>query len=139
MLNNSGPIAVQIVSNNDFFYMLFKTFIQQLMKECVVDKIEQIHTFYTHETINEFGIPRLIIVDANIAGISPVDLINELRTEMKYKMPVWFVTEISARQYLTKIMDVGANRIIFKPFDPERIAKEIVLLLKSPKSYEIFS
>ena len=134
--NQRSKSIVHIVTNNDFFYLLFKTFIQKVAKDCSVEKVELIQETYLNESFTHDQLPQLIIVDANITGISPIDLLNTLRTELRFTMQIWFVTEISARQYLSKIMDVGANLILFKPFDPEKLAIQIVDLIKTKHTYE---
>jgi DNA-binding response OmpR family regulator len=129
MENKSNNKIVHIVSNHDFFYLLFKTFVQQIDKECKLQKIEHVHVAYNKNENNSENLPNLIIIDANIDRISPIDLVNILRSDMHYQMPIWFVTEIVAEQYVSKMKDVGANRIISKPFDPEELALEIVNIL----------
>lgn len=131
MENNSNKGLVHVVSNDDFFYLLFKTFVQQLKQECILRKVEFVHDVYNAETTNNGILPDLIIIDANIERISPIDLVNVLRSVLHYKMPIWFVSEIVAAQYVSKIMDVGANRMISKPFDPELLAQEIVMLINN--------
>ncbi len=131
MESNSNNKNVHIVSNDDFFYLLFKTFVQQIDKECRLQKVEFVHDVYNKNEISKADLPNLIIIDANIERISPIDLVNILRSDMYYQMPIWFVTEIVAQQYVSKIKDVGANRIISKPFDPEELAREIINVLNN--------
>lgn len=131
MESNSNNKNVHIVSNHDFFYLLFKTFVQQIDKECRLQKVEFVHDVYNKNEISKADLPNLIIIDANIERISPIDLVNILRSDMYYQMPIWFVTEIVAQQYVSKIKDVGANRIISKPFDPEELAREIINVLNN--------
>lgn len=131
MESKSNNKNVHIVSNDDFFYLLFKTFVQQIDKECRLQKVEFVHDVYNKNEMSAANLPNLIIIDANIERISPIDLVNVLRSDMHYQMPIWFVTEIVAEQYVSKIKDVGANRIISKPFDPEELAREIVNVLNN--------
>lgn len=123
--NNSMSKNIHIVTNDDFFYLLFKTFVNQIDKDCVLEKIEMVHEVYVKKAVDETNLPLLILIDAKILRISPIDLVNILRSDLEYQMPIWFVTEIVSPMYINKILGVGANRIISKPFDPEKIAIEI--------------
>lgn len=123
--NNSMSKNIHIVTNDDFFYLLFKTFVNQIDKDCVLEKIEMVHEVYVKKAVDETNLPELILIDAKILRISPIDLVNILRSDLEYQMPIWFVTEIVSPMYINKILGVGANRIISKPFDPEKIAIEI--------------
>ncbi len=128
MLTQSKKI-VHVVSSNSFFYMLFKTFVQQVDMHCELLHIDGVTEKYLPTVPSNKALPQLIIIDASINSISPIDLLNRFRVELRFTMPIWFVTEISAELYLEKIMDVGANRIVFKPFDPLLLANEIVELI----------
>lgn len=130
MLENSKfTKQIHIVTNDDFFFLLFKTFIVKIDPGCNVHKVELIHETYSINSLFIVRLPLLIVVDATISYVSPIDVVNMLRSDLQYKMPIWFVTEITSPIYLSKIMDVGANRIISKPFDPEKLAAEVVSLI----------
>jgi CheY-like chemotaxis protein len=116
------------------FYMLFKSFLQQVDNHFETEQIDGYLERYSPTVPENKELPQLIIIDARISGISPIDLLNQLRVDLRFTMPIWFVTQIGADLYLEKIMDVGANRIIFIPFDPLKLANEIVELINFKRS-----
>lgn len=71
----------------------------------------------------------LILVDGGLLGISSVEVIHFIRTSKLITCPIWFFPEILTEGYLFKIKEMGANRIISKPFDPFEVVDWIKTLL----------
>jgi DNA-binding response OmpR family regulator len=73
----------------------------------------------------------LIIVDGKMMTISPIQLIYELRYIHKITSAIWMFTIIDIPDYLEKVIEVGANKTIQKPFDPEEITNDIIAYIQT--------
>jgi DNA-binding response OmpR family regulator len=82
-----------------------------------------------HESFNKQP-SDLIIVDGNFTQNSSIDLIYSIRFKLKIFTPIWFFTVVETPEFLHKALEVGANRIIERPFDPIITATEISDYLK---------
>jgi DNA-binding NarL/FixJ family response regulator len=76
----------------------------------------------------------LIILDGGISHVSSIELIRYLRIKKQVVAPIWFFAEIQNSEYFQKAMELGANRIIKRPFDPKVIAHEIGLIFNKVTS-----
>jgi len=113
---------ILIVTNDNVFYLLLKTFIESLSYYVVCEKItnHKMISEQLHENI------KLIIVDGKMVDISPIELIHQCRFEYKILSGIWFVTEVNSAAYLQKALEVGANKIIHKPIDPQEFSHEVL-------------
>jgi len=71
----------------------------------------------------------LVIIDGKISTLSSIEVIRYLRMKKGLIMPVWFFPEIVNESYIYKVKEMGANRIIYRPFDPYVIVTEIESVL----------
>jgi len=113
---------VFIVTNDNVFFLLLKTFIESMSYFVVCEKITNHETIET--TVGEDV--KLIIIDGKMSDISPIELIHESRYNFKIMCNIWFITEVRTTAYLQKALEVGANRVIQKPFDAHELAREVI-------------
>ena len=71
----------------------------------------------------------LVLVDGGMTNMSSLEVIQFLRLKKNVVKPIWFFPEIQTQPYLYKAYEMGANRIINKPFDPYWVVNEIALLI----------
>ncbi len=116
---------ILIVTNDNVFYLLLKSFLTSTSGSIICQRISKIVDL-TAIVISEFS---LIIIDSNLKSISAVEFVHILRVDYKLICPIWFFSEIQHTDYLKRLYIVGVNRIIEKPFDPINISKEIILQL----------
>ncbi len=113
---------VLIVTKDNVFFLLVKTFVESISYFVVCEKITNYETILTEKNENI----KLIIIDDKMADISPIELIHKLRYEFEILCKIWFVSEVRTKAYLEKALEVGANRVIQKPFDIHELTREIV-------------
>jgi len=74
-----------------------------------------------HESFNKQP-SDLIILDGIFTQNSSIDLMYTIRFNLRIITPIWFFSVIETPEFLLKAREVGANRIIERPFDPIEIA-----------------
>lgn len=109
-----------IFTNDNVFFLLLENFIKSIDNNIICKKLLQ-----QNELIDK-GEASLIIVDGKMMQVSPISLIYELRYRHKIVTPIWIFNEIQIQTYIDKVIEVGANKIIDKPFNPFEIAKDVV-------------
>jgi CheY-like chemotaxis protein len=74
--------------------------------------------------------PDLILTDIAVPGIDGIELCRRLRAlEGTRTVPVLAITGYDDRQYPDRALEAGANRVLFKPCDSERLVDEARKLL----------
>jgi CheY-like chemotaxis protein len=69
--------------------------------------------------------PDLVLTDIAVPGLDGIALCRELRGDPATRdIPVLAVTGYDDRQYNTRALDAGANRILSKPIDAETLLAE---------------
>ena len=114
---------ILIVTNDNVLYLLLKTFIESSGNLVVCEKISDHQQLGKEDTDTSL---KLIIVDGKMVDISSIELIYLMRYEYMILCNIWFLTEIQSEVYLNKALEVGANRIINKPIDPQEFSKEVI-------------
>lgn len=109
-----------IFTNDNVFFLLLENFIKSIDNNIICKKLLQ-----QNELIDK-GEASLIIVDGKMMQVSPISLIYELRYRHKIVTPIWIFNVIQIQTYIDKVIEVGANKIIDKPFNPFEIAKDVV-------------
>jgi len=113
---------INIISNEIVFFTLVKNFVEKIKLDIQVSQTDSLNLLYNESKENHFD---LIIVDGNFSENSAIDLINTIRFKLKIFSPIWFFTVIQKPEYFNKALQVGANVIIERPFDPIEIASQI--------------
>ena len=103
--------------------MLLKTFIESSGNLVVCEKISDHQQLGKEDTDTSL---KLIIVDGKMVDVSSIELIYRMRYEYMILCNIWFLNEIQSEVYLNKALEVGANRIINKPIDPQEFSKEVI-------------
>ena len=114
---------ILIVTNDNVLYLLLKTFIESSGNLVVCEKISDHQQLGKEDTDTSL---KLIIVDGKMVDISSIELIYRMRYEYMILCNIWFLTEIQSEVYLNTALEVGANRIINKPIDPQEFSKEVI-------------
>jgi len=73
--------------------------------------------------------PDLVMVDVMMPGMTGPDLLVALRNQPDTAaLPVIFVTARARQQDITQYVALGAKGVITKPFDPIRLADQVIAL-----------
>jgi two-component system, cell cycle response regulator DivK len=77
--------------------------------------------------------PDLILTDIAVPGIDGIELCRRLRADARTRaVPVLAITGYGDRQYPDRAIDAGADRVLIKPCEPERLVDEARRLLDQP-------
>lgn len=117
--------SVAIISDDILFDNLLSPLIRQRINDV---EITVCRNYIDINTKVENTQCDLIILDGGISHVSSIELIRYLRVKKQLVAPIWFFAEIQNPEYLQKAMELGASRIIKKPFDPNVIAHEVGLI-----------
>jgi len=70
--------------------------------------------------------PDIAMIDMMMPGMSGADLLSALRMRAGQEaLPVIFVTASARRDDIRAYLDLGANGVITKPFDPMSLARTV--------------
>ena len=79
------------------------------------------------------NVPDLIITDLNMPHLNGVELIKTLRESGVFrKIPVIVLSVLSDEETQQNCLLLGASSYITKPFNPERLRKQILQTLSNP-------
>jgi len=120
-------LKIRIFSNDNVFFLLLKSQIEAINADFECEKVPNFRTF--NHSLN------LILVDGKMSDISAIELVYLLRYEHNIRIPIWFFSEVKIQSYLDKALEVGVNRIFYKPFDPIELSHEIIDYVLHSKSY----
>ncbi len=120
---------VFILTNDNVLFLLLNAYIRAQSSAIECQKITSHHNFDFSEVLTS----SIILVDGKMTLISPLELIYKLRYEMKITSPVWLLSEINTSAYIEKAIQLGANKIIKKPFDPIDLAYETAFFVLKQK------
>ena len=74
--------------------------------------------------------PDVILTDIAVPGIDGIELCRRLRADERTRaIPVLAITGYGDRQYPHRALNAGANRVLIKPCEPERLVDEARQLL----------
>ena len=120
--------SITIITDDTVFSNLLVTLLKRELPELRIQICNSYHEIDEHfgETKDNF-----ILIDGGISSISSIETIQYLRTTKLVIAPIWFFPEIVTTEYIHKSIQMGASKIINKPFDPYLIVNEIVSLINS--------
>lgn len=77
--------------------------------------------------------PDLIVTDIAVPGLDGIELCRRLRADDRTRaIPVLAITGYGDRQYPDRALVAGADRVLSKPCEPERLVAEARDLLDRP-------
>jgi len=115
-----------IVTDELLFWNLFVPLLSRSIQDIQIDVCRSFHE------INEkmdAKLCDLVLVDGGMSKLSSIEVIQYIRLQKNILSPIWFFPEIQIKDYIYKAYEMGATRIVNKPFDPYRVSDEIVSLL----------
>lgn len=78
----------------------------------------------------ERDIPDLILLDLMLPGMSGEELLQELREQRRYDMPVLILSAKSTLTDKVALLKMGADDYITKPFEPEEVLARVQAALR---------
>ena len=130
---NDPEYRLEVISNSPTFYLLIERFVKLLHSNIQIqiwDSLPMIHESLNNQPSD------LIILDGIFTQNSSIDLMYTIRFNLRIITPIWFFSVIETPEFLLKAREVGANRIIERPFDPIEIAAKICHYLKQKNVVE---
>jgi two-component system cell cycle response regulator DivK len=94
----------------------------------------KLHGFRTAEAHNGYQAlekafatrPDLVLADIEIPGIDGIELCRRLRADLRTRdVPVLAVTGYEERRYRDRAMTAGADRVLIKPCEPDRLVRDV--------------
>lgn len=77
--------------------------------------------------------PDVIVTDIAVPGLDGIELCRRLRGDRRTReVPVLAITGYGDRHYPDRVTDAGADLVLIKPCEPERIIAEARRLLERP-------
>lgn len=119
--------AILIISDDIIFSHLFTTYLEKERMDISVIKCD---TYLCIDEIKDKSLIRLVFIDGNISTLSSIEVTRYLRINKKIFAPIWFFAEIVTESYIYKVKEMGATRIIYKPFDPFEILNEFDVIFE---------
>ncbi|MGC9151155.1 MAG: response regulator [Microbacter sp.] len=118
---------IGIISDDIVFSFMFSTLLNLRIEHVMVS------TCATYQEIDrtfDVSAVNLILIDGKITTLSSIEVVRYFRITKRVVVPIWFFPEITNESYLFKIKEMGVNQMIYKPFDPYLIVRNIQLLMK---------
>ncbi len=119
--------TILIISDDIIFSQLFTTYIEKERMDISIIKCDN---YLRIDEIMDGSLIRLVFIDGNISTLSSIEVTRYLRIYKKIFAPIWFFAEIVTESYIYKVNEMGATRIIYKPFDPYEIFKEFDVIFE---------
>jgi len=111
-----------IVSNDILFPQLFDTLLYRKIKGVNIVVCKSIQDIIDKVPPHSSN---LGILDSTLNGVPSLEVIRYLRMERHVVTPLFYFADIQTEAYTYKAYEMGASKIIHKPFDPNIITDEI--------------
>jgi|GEM_PF-1194557 DNA-binding response OmpR family regulator len=118
--------GVIIISDDMVFVQLISSLIYIRLEHVIVTPCKTYQEL--DNQMNTLSVA-LVLIDGKISTMSGIEVTRYLRMTKEYIMPIWFFPEIVNESYIYKVKEMGANRMVYRPFDPYVIVSEIESLL----------
>lgn len=93
--------------------------------------IDQAHNGHQALEKAQKSLPDLIVTDIAVPGLDGIELCRRLRADPRTRgIPLLAITGYGDRQYLDRAKLAGANHVMTKPCDGERLVSEACRLLQ---------
>lgn len=120
--------TIVVMSNDILFSQLFETLLYRKIKGVNIVVCKSIQDIKEKVPVHSAS---LGLLDSILNGISSLEVIRYLRMERRIVTPLFYFSDIQTEAYTYKAYEMGASRIIHRPFDPNAVTDEIVELLNS--------
>ncbi|HFB66655.1 MAG TPA: response regulator [Aeromonadales bacterium] len=81
------------------------------------------------EAVNTEKPPHIVICDINLPGVDGIHIIQSIRKNEHWKnLPVIAMSACMDYKTVNKAMLAGATSVLAKPYDPQRLQKEVLKL-----------
>lgn len=120
--------TIVIMSNDILFTQLFETLLYRKIKGVKIVVCKSIQEIKEKVLVDSAS---LGLLDSILNGISSLEVIRYLRMERHIVSPLFYFSDIQIEAYTYKAYEMGASRIIHRPFDPNVITDQIVELINS--------
>lgn len=80
--------------------------------------------------------PQLILLDWELPGISGLELLKQLRTEIGHSMPVMFITGRDEEADIVQALKTGADDYLLKPLRRQELLARIEVLARRSAQYQ---
>ena len=114
---------IAIVTDVSLFYNIFIPLLKKQNENVIVDVCGTIDEI---DRKNNFESYNLILIDSGMTNMLCFEAIQHIRILKHITIPIWFFAEIQTEEYTLKCMAMGVSRIIYKPYDPIIISKEML-------------
>lgn len=81
-------------------------------------------------------LPDLILLDWELPGISGLDLLKQLRTEIGHSLPVMFITGRDEEEDVVRALKTGADDYLLKPLRQQELLARIEVLSRRYTQYQ---
>jgi len=119
--------SIMIITNDVIFPNYFINLLVGIMNAVhivVCDSFDDIDDQLTNSNCS------FILLDGALTRFSSIEIIYHLRYVSHTTVPIWFFPEVHNEGYINKSIEVGATRIIKKPFNPHVICREIKIFFE---------
>lgn len=124
-MNNSGKLAILIVTNSNFLNDTFKKFLNNRVidvyccnggLQCIKHAVEKS--------------PTMIFIDVNLDGFSSVDTLKVLHAlKVITRIPTVLMLSYSQNTVLSGMIDLGISTLLYKPFNRNEVLNVVNNLL----------
>lgn len=126
-MKKTDQLHIQIISKDPVFVQLLSVMFDHFKSNANIDQIESFLGL-KHESFIEKT--DLFIVDDIVADSGSLEVISYLRLERRLLTPICFFAE-NVYDIKVKALRKGANFYYKKPFDPNKVVKDILNNLPS--------
>jgi len=120
--------TIMIISNDILFPQLFETLLYRKIGKVNIVVCKSIQDIVDKIPVNTAD---LGILDSTLNGIPCLEVIRYLRVDRQVVTPLFYFSDIQTEAYTYKAYEMGASKIIHRPFDPNIVTDEIVRLIES--------
>ena len=78
------------------------------------------------------ALPRLMIVDVNLPGLSGFEILGQVRAQPRYdQLPIVMLSSMKQEKDIARGFELGANDFLYKPFSPNELLLRLQRYLRA--------
>lgn len=136
-LENDEKIKVLIVDDEEPIRKLIQTVIKKHLRGALIEEAED--GFIAGTKLNSF-FPNLVILDLNLPGLNGFRVCDFIRNAPQLKgSRILAISGLQDTDIQEKILRLGANDFLAKPFEVTRLREKIAIQIDALKSGKSFS